>query len=90
MVRKNGDSYNSATGTDPVNNQVNQVQRTFDGLSQLTAETQTHGNSQATGYSVNYAYSFVQGVSEPNNDRLLDVSYSPLWSQDLPTRRSSC
>jgi RHS repeat-associated protein len=68
-------SYNSATGTDPVNNQVNQVQRAFDGLYQLTGETQTHGNSQVTGYTVNYAYSFVQGISEPNNDRLAKITY---------------
>jgi RHS repeat-associated protein len=68
-------SYNSATATDPVANQVNQVQRTFDGLSQLTAETQIHGNSQATSLTVNYAYSFVPDAGGPNKDRLTQITY---------------
>jgi RHS repeat-associated protein len=68
-------SYNSATLTDPVNNQVNQVQWTFNGLEQLITETQVHGNSQAPVISVQYAYSFVSAAGGPNHSRLTQIVY---------------
>jgi RHS repeat-associated protein len=68
-------SYNSATGTDPVNNQVNQVQRTFNGLGQLITEAQIHGNSQVTPVNVQYTYSFVAMAGSPNHSRLTSIIY---------------
>ncbi len=68
-------SYNSATATDPVTNQLNQVQRTFNGLAQLITEAQVHGNSQAPSVSVQYAYSFVTGAGGPNHSRLTSITY---------------
>jgi RHS repeat-associated protein len=68
-------SYNSATATDPVNNQVNQVQRTFNGLGQLITEAQIHGNSQVTPVNVQYTYSFVLTAGGPNHSRLTSIIY---------------
>jgi hypothetical protein len=71
-------SYNSATATDPVANQVNQVQRTFDGFGQLITETQIHGNSQAPALTVSYSYSEMldsSGMMYRNHNRLKSITY---------------
>jgi YD repeat-containing protein len=70
-------SYNSATATDPLANQVNQVQQSFNGLGQLIAETQVHGNSQAPALTVQYTYSQMQNSQGQyaNHSRLTGLIY---------------
>jgi RHS repeat-associated protein len=58
-------------------NVVNQVQRTFNGLGQLTTEYQEHSGSVNTGTSLNvqYGYSFVSTSGGPNHSRLTSMTY---------------
>jgi RHS repeat-associated protein len=69
-------SYNSATATDPVANQVNQVQQSFNGLGQLISEAQIHGNSQTPAVTVQYTYSqMLNGQQYANHSRLTRLIY---------------
>ncbi len=55
---------------------VNQVQRTFNGLGQLTADAQYHGdpgNPNTPHGTVGYAYNLMAGGA--NNSRLLNMTY---------------
>ncbi|VTU01332.1 rhs repeat-associated core domain-containing protein : YD repeat protein OS=Isosphaera pallida (strain ATCC 43644 / DSM 9630 / IS1B) GN=Isop_2419 PE=4 SV=1 [Gemmataceae bacterium] len=65
-------SYNAASG----GSVVNEVQRAFDGLGQLTTEWQQRGAAVNTGTSpkVQYAYSF-SGTGTANQSRLTTVTY---------------
>src|SRR5207244_2107092 len=64
-------SYDAATG----GNIVNQVQRTYNGLDQLTAEYQSHAGAVNTSTipAVQYAYNQMAGGA--NNSRLLSMTY---------------
>jgi RHS repeat-associated protein len=64
-------SYDAATG----GNIVNQVQRSFNGLRQLTAEYQSHSGAVNvnTTPSVQYAYTEMAGAQ--NNSRLTSITY---------------
>jgi YD repeat-containing protein len=64
-------SYDSASG----GNIVNQVQRAFNGLGQMTQEWQSHSGAvnTSTTPSVQYAYSEMSGG--PNHSRLTSMTY---------------
>jgi RHS repeat-associated protein len=56
---------------------VNQVQRSYNGLGQLTAEYQAHAGAvdPATSLNVQYGYSFVATSGGPNHSRLVSMTY---------------
>jgi YD repeat-containing protein len=64
-------SYNAASG----GSIVNQVQRVFNGLGQLTGEYQSHSGAvvQGTTPEVQYAYTEMSGGQ--NNSRLVSITY---------------
>jgi RHS repeat-associated protein len=64
-------SYDSATG----GNIVNQVQRAYNGLGQLTQEWQSHSGAvnTSTTPSVQYGYTLMSGGA--NNSRLTSITY---------------
>jgi RHS repeat-associated protein len=66
-------SYDAANA----GNIVNQVQRVFNGLYQLTAEYQAHAGvvNISTTPVVQYAYSFVSSSGGPNHSRLISLTY---------------
>jgi hypothetical protein len=71
-------SYDAATG----GNIVNQIQREFDGLGNLTKEYQAVGgavNTESTP-KVQYAWSFAPSGSN-NHNRLTKITY-PIWGRN--------
>jgi RHS repeat-associated protein len=61
-------SYADTVGT----TMVNQVTQGYNGLGQLTSESQNHGSYTGT---VQYAYSFVATSGGPNHSRLVSMTY---------------
>jgi RHS repeat-associated protein len=53
---------------------VNQVQRTFNGLGQLTSETQSHGENNL-GYTPVVKYAYNEMANGENNSRLVSITY---------------
>jgi RHS repeat-associated protein len=64
-------SYNSASG----GSVVNQVQRTFNGLGQLTAEYQAHSSAVDTSTTPKVQYAYVEMASGANNSRQTSMTY---------------
>jgi hypothetical protein len=60
---------------------LNQVQRVFNGLGQLTVEYQEHAGAVNSGTTLNvqYAYSFSEMAGAPNHSRLISMTYPRSW-----------
>ena len=55
---------------------VNQVQRSYNGLGQLTSEAQSNSGAVTSGTpSVQYGYSFIATAGSPNNSRPVSITY---------------
>jgi YD repeat-containing protein len=64
-------SYDASSG----GNIVNQVQRSFNGLGQLTTEYQSHSGAVNTGTTPKVQYAYVEMASGANNSRLTSMTY---------------
>jgi YD repeat-containing protein len=64
-------SYDAATA----GNIVNQVQRTFNGLGQLTGEYQSHSGAVVTGTTPEVQYAYAEMAGGQNNSRLVSMTY---------------
>src|SRR5579884_3169033 len=64
-------SYNAASG----GSIVNQVQRVFNGLSQLTGEYQSHSGAVVQGTTPEVQYAYTEMSGEQNNSRLVSMTY---------------
>jgi RHS repeat-associated protein len=64
-------SYDAATG----GNIVNQVQRTFNGLGQVTGEYQSHSGAVVPGTTPEVQYAYAEMSGGQNNSRLVSMTY---------------
>jgi RHS repeat-associated protein len=64
-------SYDAATA----GNIVNQVQRTFNGLGQMTAEYQSHSGAVNTSTTPNVQYTYSEMAGGANHSRLTSITY---------------
>jgi YD repeat-containing protein len=64
-------SYDAATG----GNIVNQLQRTFNGLGQLTGEYQSHRGAVVPGTTPQVQYGYTEMSGGQNNSRLVSMTY---------------
>jgi RHS repeat-associated protein len=64
-------SYDAATG----GNVVNQVQRVYNGLGQLTGEYQSHSGAVVVGTTPEVQYAYTEMSGAQNNSRLTSITY---------------
>src|SRR5690606_3744355 len=72
-------SYDAASG----GNIVNQVQRGFNGLGQLTREYQEHSGAVSTGTSPNVQYAYSEMADGANHSRLTAMTYPGGYELDF-------